>query len=261
MPGPDDAVIHVHTAEGQLGPYSRRQLAEQVESGALTTAAHIWSDGMSGWERLGDHPGFLEDLGEPGGVVPRHADESDDDYQDRLFGELVKASWDYLEDHNFAGHIDEVFLGAVITSTLDTGCSLIDLTSDGSHHYLRFEDLSDNSRVIFRMTHLTGSLAVSKVLGQRASVVIGYGERIGNVGKIMNALRSEMQSGYLRNPEPGTITVDGDLQSGYVYVQVDLYMNIDDYVTRDYRVDYSRLAGHIGATKHALRKYLRGRFG
>ncbi|MFT4627781.1 MAG: hypothetical protein ACI8PZ_006468, partial [Myxococcota bacterium] len=52
MPGPDDAVIHVHTAEGQLGPYSRRQLAEQVESGALTTAAHIWSDGMSGWERL-----------------------------------------------------------------------------------------------------------------------------------------------------------------------------------------------------------------
>ncbi len=261
MPGPDETVIHVHTAAGQLGPYSRRQLASQVDSGALALSSHIWVEGMSDWTRLEDNAEWLSDLGTGGGLVPQRPGESDDDYQDRLFGDLVKSSWDYLEDHTFASHIDEVFLGAVITSSLDSGFALIDITSDGQHHYLRFENMSDQSRLIFRMTHLTGSLSVAKVLGQRASVVIGYGERIGNVAKVMNAVRAEMQSGYLQNAEPGTITVDGDLQSGYVYVQVDLYLNIDDYVSRTYHIDYPRLTGHIGAAKNALAKYLRGRFG
>jgi hypothetical protein len=250
----------VSSTEGQHGPFSRRQLAAQVESGALARSAHIWTEGMSEWALLADHPAWLEELGTSGGLVPQRSGESEDDYQDRLFGDLVEASWEYLIDHDFAGHIDEVFLGAVITSTLDNGYSLIDISSDGKHHYLRFENLADKSRLIFRMTHLTSQLAVAKVLGQRASVVIGYGERIGNVGKIMTALRAEMQSGYLSNPEPGTITVDGDIKSGYVYCQVDLYMKIDDYVGRDYTIDYARLTGHVGAAEHALRKYLRGRF-
>ena len=172
----------------------------------------------------------------------------------------MTASWDYLSEHRFATHIDEVFLGAVITSTLDVGYSLIDISSDGTHHYLRFENLDDKSRIVVRLTHITGSLAVSKVLGQRASAVIGYGEKVGNISKVMSAIRAEMKSGYIRDPEPGTITVDGDLNSGYVTCQVDLFLDIDAYVARDYTIDHDKLATHIGATTHALRKYLRGRF-
>ncbi len=262
MPRPDEVALHLHTKEGRLGPLSRRDLAAQLESGEVPATAHLWMEGMSGWEQLDDHrEALLTDLDEPQpGAVPRAPGESEDDYLDRVFGGLVMASWDYLSEHRFANHIDEVFLGAVITSTLDVGYSLIDLNSDGTHHYLRFENLEDKSRIVVRLTHLTASLSVSKILGQRASAVIGYGEKIGNISKIMSAIQAEMKSGYIRDPEPGTITVDGDMGSGYVYCQVDLFVNIDDYVARDYTIDFPKLTTHIGATTHALRKYLRGRF-
>jgi hypothetical protein len=44
---------------------------------------------------------------------------------DLVFGSLVKARWDYQGEHAFASHIDEVFLGAVITACLDGGWSSI----------------------------------------------------------------------------------------------------------------------------------------
>jgi hypothetical protein len=185
---------------------------------------------------------------------------AEDNRLDGIFGDLVTKSWDYYEDHAFSGHIDEVFLGAIITSTLDSGCALIDISSDGTHHYLRFEDLEDHSRIVYRMTHLTGSLSQSRVLGQRASVVVGYGERVGAFQKIWKALEAEYKSGLVASPEPGTITVDGDMKSGYVYVQVDLFLCIDDYVGRDYTIDYKLLQDHLAASHNALRKYLRGRF-
>lgn len=260
-PGPDEMCLFVHGSQkGREGPFSRRQLAERIASGETDVeASHLWMEGLSGWVALSEHAALFEDLPEPTGPEPRAPGESEDDYKDRLFAGLVKSSWDWLYEQDFAGHIDEVFLGAIITATLDTGQQLIDITSDGTHHYLRFEDPSDHSRLIVRLTHLTGSLALSKVLGQKAKVTIGYGERVKNISKIMTAIRSEMQSGYL-SPEPGTITVDGDLQSGYVYVQVELFLSIDEYVSPTYDIAYESLTAHIDATENALRKYLRGRF-
>jgi len=263
MPGVDELAVHVHTAAGQqLGPLSRRALDESVKNGDVAGADHIWMQGMTDWIPLSDAGELLENLDAPDPTAEMAAlpGESDDDRQDRIFGGLVQKSWDYLEDHEFASHIDEVFLGAIITATLDTGHSLIDLSSNGTHHFLRFQSDEDKSRVIARVTHMTPSMAVSKVLGQRASVIIGYGEKLGSITKVMGAIRAEFQSGFLQDADPGTITVDGDIATGYVYCQVDMYWNIDDYVGRDYRIDYPKLTNHIGATRHALRKYLRGRF-
>jgi len=260
MPGPDEDALLVHGADGQMGPMSRRTLKTHLDEGRVAADDHLWMKGMGEWEPISAQEGLLDNLETAASEEARLPGESEDDHQDRIFTGLVKQSWDYLEDHEFAGHIDEVFLGAVITGTLDTGYSLIDLNSDGSHHYLRFQHMGDNSRIICRVTHLTGTLAVSKVLGQRASVVIGYGEKVGSINKVMSAIQAEMKSGFIQNPDPGTITVDGDLNSGYVYCQVDMYWDIDDYIAKDYRVDSAKLQAHIGATTHALRKYLRGRF-
>jgi hypothetical protein len=281
MPGPDEAVLHVHTAAGQRGPLSRRALTEALAAGTLPAEGHLWMKGMDAWEDLADHRDALAaGLGDPAPAAapaptPAPAPAADeappvaaapalealsDDALDAVFGGLVKDSWSWLGDQRFASHVDEVFLGAVITSTLDTGYSLIDLSSDGTHHFLRFENLTDRSRILFRLTHLTPTLAVSKVLGQRASAVIGYGERVRNLGKIWTAIQAEMKSSFLREADPGTITVDGDVQSGYVYCNVDLFLDIDAYVARDYRVDHALLSKHVAGTVHALRKYLRGRF-
>jgi hypothetical protein len=255
--------VLIHTSAGeQIGPFSRKQVADKLAKGELTGDDHFWFDGWSGWTKLADHDELVDlsvDSGDaPAGPAPG---ESEDDYLDRVFGELVQASWDWHDDHAFAQHVDEVFLGAVITATLDAGYQLIDLTSDGTHHYLRFEDPTDNSRMIFRLTHLTGSRSLAKILGHRASVIVGYGQRTKNIGQVMKAVQAEYKSGFIRDDEPGTISVDGDLQSGYVYVQVDLTWTIDEYVDRDYTIHYAHLTKHIRACRHALKKYLNGRFG
>jgi len=260
LPAPDTEAIHVHGAAGQLGPFSRRDIQDKLDAGDVKPEDHFWFDGMDGWITIASHPPLLEGLELPEAPTGPEPGESQDDYLDSVFGDLVQASWDYFNAHAFSSHVDEVFLGSVITSTLDQGYALIDLTSDGTHHYLRFEDLEDHSRVIYRLTHLTSDLTQARVLGQRAKVVVGYGEKMKNFAKVWKALQAEWKSGYLRTPEPGTITVDGDMQSGYIYVQIDMYWSIDEYIGADYDIDYAKLTLHVGACVHALRKYLRGRF-
>jgi len=297
LPEPDDELVYIHAAEGRVGPMSRRDLKAQIDAGQLTVNHHFWFSGMEGWQKIADQ-GALLSFGAvptaPAVAARVHPEANDlnaeeiaaamandnpvvmgnvgdfsahvepgspeDDRLDGIFGELVENSWEYYESHNFASHIDEVFLGAIITSTLDSECVLIDISSDGTHHYLRFEDLEDHSRIVYRMTHLTSGLTQAKVLGQRASIIVGYGERVGNFQKIWKALQAEYKSGLVSSPEPGTITVDGDMNSGYVYVQIDLFLTIDDYVGADYAVNYKQLQDHLAACHNALRKYLRGRF-
>ncbi len=263
LPGPDEVCLHAHTAAGRSGPFSRRDLASRVGSGGVSLSDHVWFEGLSDWVLLSGAQELLTEIGEPQtSANPAREGESDDEFQERVFSSLVKESWNYLNEHAFAESVDEMLVGAVITSTLDGGYSLIDLTSDGAHHHLRFEHLGDKERprVLFRLTHLTPSLAVAKVLGQRASVIIGYGERVANAGAVVTAMKAEWKSGFIQNAEPGTVTVDGDLGTGYVYCQVDLYWKLDDYIKPDFSVDYALLTTHIRATTHSLRKYLRGRF-
>lgn len=250
LPQGDAPAIYVQTAQGQGPAVTAAQLSSMLASGQLGPDAAIWYQGLAGWVRVADHPE----------LSPRRP--SSDDEHDRVFGELVKESWAYYKEHEQAGHVDEVLVGAIITVALDHGYSLIDLNSDGSHHYLRFENIGgDHSRMVFQLTHLTPGLAAARVLGQRMSVIVGYGEKMADFGRIWQALKAEFKSGYVQNPEPGTITVDGDVASGYVYVQVDLYLDIKHYIGERYAIDYKRLARDMNATVNALRKYLRGRFG
>ncbi len=294
LPGPDDAVVHVHSNEETIGPMSRRALKAKLDAGEVAQDDTFWFDGMADWAEIAQFPDLVAvDVADP---APEAAEEEDDepdaateeapaetkaatsdgapgygadgkadtpeedDALDLVFGSLVKASWDYHGDHRFASHIDEVFLGAIITACLDGGWCLIDLTSDGTHHYLRFEEMENHTRAIVRFTHLTPALATAKVLGQRASVIVGYGEKVKNFSVVWKALKAEYKSGLLQGSMPGTISVDGDMNAQYVYCQVPLFLSIDDYVSRDYSVDHVKLTNHFDATLNALRKYLRGRF-
>jgi hypothetical protein len=155
--------------------------------------------------------------------------------------------------------MDDLLVGALITVTLDAGHVLIDLTSDGSHHFLRFEDLDDRARVTMALTHLTRDVTMAKAVGQRASLVVGYGEPMKSFARVMDAIRKETKSGYLGSADPGIVTFDADSESQYVYAQIDLFLDIDAYVSDELEISYELLAGHVDATIHALRKFLRGR--
>lgn len=182
-----------------------------------------------------------------------------DDELDRVFAGLVEESWRYHNLVENTGRMDEVLVGALIAATLDSGQALIDLTSDGTNHFLRFEDPEDRSRVTMAITHLTRDVTTARAVGQRASLVVGYGEPIKSFGRVLNAMRQEAKSGYLGRAEPGIVTFDADSESQYLYTQVDLYLAIDDYVAEDFAVDYVKLGAHVAATVHALRKFLRAR--
>jgi len=268
LPPPNAAAIFVGTAQGQRpDPLSLDALLQQVASGQLPHEAMIWYEGLPSWVRLVDHPELraLLAMSQPRGATPAplalatDATRLSDDAMDRGFVQLINASWDYYQANRFAEHVDEVFIGAVITSTLDNGYSLIDLNSDGSNHFLRFQQMQESSRLIYQLRHLAHSPAEAKVLGHIASVTIGYGERSTNAGRLWNALKAEFKSGYIQSAEPGTITIDADMESGYIYGQVDLYWNISDYVDAQYQTDYPKLTEHIAVTINALRKYLHGR--
>lgn len=264
LPPPDAAALYVGSARGQAGPMPLDELVRQHASGQLPPDAAIWYEGLPEWVPLAAHPELQARLGgtshvpaAPNADVPMVA--ASDEELDRQFGELIERSWDYFNENLFANHVDEVFVGAVITSTLDNGFSLIDLTSDGTNHYLRFQQMEEHRRIIYQLRHLARTPAEAKVLGHVASVTIGYGERVGNLGRIWGAVKAEYKSGYIQSAEPGTVTIDADLESGYIYAQVDLYWNITDYVDHHYAADYAKLGAHVGASVHALRKYLHGR--
>lgn len=266
LPPSDAAALYVGSPQGQSGPMSLDELVRQHASGQIPPDAAIWYDGMAGWVRFADHPELRDRLGGGAGAAPAPAlaapaalSARSDDELDRQFGELIQGSWDYFNANLFAHHVDEVFIGAVITSTLDGGYSLIDLTSDGTNHYLRFQQMEEHTRIIYQLHHLARSPAEAKILGHVASVTIGYGERVSNLGRIWGAVKAEYKSGYLQSAEPGTVTIDVDLESGYIYAQIDLYWNITDYVDDHYVTDHAKLGAHIGASIHALRKYLHGR--
>lgn len=179
--------------------------------------------------------------------------------QDEIFVGLVKESWKHYNDTKQNSEMDDLLVGAVMAAQVEQGYSLIDLNSDGVLHYLRFEMLNSRQRLIFQLQNLAEDLVTAKVLGRRARIVIGYGEYVQNVSTIWSALKSEFKSGFLDATEPGVITTDADLASGYIYVQVPLILNIDQYFGANYQVNIQLMQTHIGATVQALAKYLRGR--
>ncbi len=179
--------------------------------------------------------------------------------QEQLFVSLVNASWERYHEVYQNERMDDLLVGAVIASCVEVGYSLIDLNSDGVHHYLRFEDLPTKQRLIFELKNLTENIVSAKVLGRHARVIIGYGQMVDNVRSAWQILKSEFKSGFLDPTEPGVITCDADLDTGYVYAQVPLLLDLDQYFGQGFEVNYGLLQKHIDATKQSLAKYLNGR--
>ncbi|MEL6181187.1 MAG: DUF4339 domain-containing protein [Myxococcota bacterium] len=269
---PDNRQWFCNSPEGNKGPFSHSQMLELMSRGVVTGQTWIWRDGFDNWTMVRDSGDFPETSSATSATSPSQdaaqalemmSSQQRDDHLDGIFSKLVENSWERYNRRLQASEVDEVLVGAVITATLDNGYALIDLESDGTSHRLRFEQLSSGNRIIFRLTHNTGNLLSAKVLGHEAKVTVGYGERVREFGRVWKALRQEMKGGYVRQAEPGIITVDGDMSSQYVYVLVGMIWDLDDYLDPNdpYVVRYPKLTEDIGASIHALRKYLKGRLG
>lgn len=185
--------------------------------------------------------------------------EGDHVDKEKVFTELLEHSWKRYEELFHNERMDDVLLGAVVASCVRDGYLLLDLSSDGITHYVRFEDPADHTRLIFRLRHLAEELAVARVLGNLAEVVIGYGQRVDKLGSRWNKLRSDVKDAFLVTDEPGVITFDAELSGGYLYAQIPLLLNLSAYLKKELEVDVQLIRSHIDATVHALRQVLQGR--
>jgi hypothetical protein len=177
-----------------------------------------------------------------------------------VFVDLVKKSWKVFGEMDHATRVDDIFLGAVIASAVRLGRCLIDLESDGTSHFVRFEDMQNRARMTFRLTHLTPSLSAASVSGHQASVTIGVGRQVNDVGRLWGAMKQEFKSAFVMSDEPGIVTLDADMASGYVYAQVPLIWKLEEYLGAGAMVpDYEKIASHIYCCEVSLYKYLDGR--
>lgn len=178
-----------------------------------------------------------------------------------IFVDLVAKSWKRHEERTRNSQTDDLLVGAIIASSVNQGWALIDLGSNGSSHMLRFDHAASRTRLVVEVMSLGEDLATAKILGRLANVEVGYGMRVDNMNQVLQAVKSEIKSAMLVSSEPGVITVDGDISTGYVYAQITLLLDLDEYLTGPLQVDYAKLQGHLGAVVHSLNKYLRGRLG
>jgi hypothetical protein len=254
---------------------SADELVAQVAAGKLPPNVLVWWPGLEDWVALDSQPELAARLNgaqappppppapmpppQAADAVARAKPTASDAELDKIFVGIVEKSWKYhhlLEDTQ---RMDDVLVGALIAATLETGRALIDVESDGTNHFLRFQDPDDRSRVSIAVTHLTRDITTAKAVGQRAAITFAYGEAITKFGQIIDAMRKEAKSGYVKSAEPGIVTFDKEDESKYLYAQIDLFMDIDDYISSKFEVDGQKLTSWVSACTHAMRKFLRGR--
>lgn len=181
--------------------------------------------------------------------------------QDAIFGQLIKTSWNRYEEQSRNREMDDVFVGAVITAEVAAGGLLLDLQSDGDNHYLRFERHETGERTYFELGHVTRELMQAKVLGHYARVVAGYGERVRNAAAYISGWKREFTSDLIDQNEPGIVVFDAEVDEGYIYAEVLLYLDLDPYLAGGHQVDYQKLQRDLGALRASLSKMLHGRLG
>lgn len=174
------------------------------------------------------------------------------------FTTLVAASWKRYNAWEYSRRADDVALGAVITSYVSGGWRLIDLESDGTSHMVRFQAGQGTDRLLVRLVALCEDPVRAKALGRLVEVQVAYGLRANDFSAIKQAIKDELKSNMVENAsEPGVITVDGDMSTGYVYATVPLILDLDDYF--DGFTVKAPIAGDLHVAAQSLHKYLTGR--
>jgi hypothetical protein len=174
------------------------------------------------------------------------------------FTALVASSWKRHNAWEYSRRADDIALGATITSYVSGGWRLIDLESDGTAHMVRFQAGNGTDRLLVRLTALCEDPVRAKALGRLVQVEVAYGVRANDFSAIKQAIKDELKSSMVANSsEPGVITVDGDVSTGYVYASVPLILDLDDYF--EGFTQKTPIVGDLHAAAHSLHKYLMGR--
>jgi hypothetical protein len=177
----------------------------------------------------------------------------------QVFLDLVEASRRHFHEAFVSSRIGDAVIGAVIVWGVGHGYSLIGLNSDGENHHLRLEDLVRSTRVLFRLTHLTGRVTLPTIHGHLATIAVGLGERVPDVSRRFRAMGSDVAALFAVGTEPGVVSFAADVTSGYLYCQLGLVVDLDTYAAASLKVDRAILGTHLDGVLHTLGRIIRGK--
>ncbi len=170
------------------------------------------------------------------------------------FEQLIKDSWKLAEEEHTATYIDEVFIGGLVSTMLESGHALFDVSSTGDYHNMMFENLDSQDRIIIQVRHDSNALAEAKTLGHRMQFTCGYGMRAKKMGKLISSSWRESLSSSLG--DIGSIMYD--VQGNYLFASMPLYITADDYIDLDTLVpDFERIAEDISAITEKLKEFVK----
>ncbi|HJH29282.1 MAG TPA: hypothetical protein C5S51_06260 [Methanosarcinaceae archaeon] len=170
------------------------------------------------------------------------------------FKQLIKDSWKLAEEEQAATYIDEVFIGGVVSTMLESGHALFDMSSTGDYHNMMFENLDNQDRIIIQVRHENNALAEAKTLGHRMQFTCGYGMRAKKIGKLVSSSWRESLSGSLG--DIGSIMYD--VQGNYLFASMPLYIIADDYVDLDTLMpDFDKMAEDLSEIMEKLKEFVK----
>ncbi|MBW6471302.1 MAG: hypothetical protein K0A90_08810 [Methanosarcinaceae archaeon] len=170
------------------------------------------------------------------------------------FEQLIKDSWKLAEEEHAATYIDEVFIGGLVSTMLESGHALFDISSTGDYHNMMFENLGNQDRVVIQIQHTSNALAEAKTLGHRMQFTCGYGMRAKKIGKLISSSWRESLSSLLG--DIGSIMYD--VQGNYLFASMPLYIKADDYVDLGTLVpDFERIAEDMSAIMEKLKEFVK----
>lgn len=185
-----------------------------------------------------------------------------EELEQRFIG-LVEDSWRRFDEVERATWVDDAFVGHVIKAHLDHGRFLLDLTSDGTAHYLVFSS-KDRVRNVVRLDHSRAEdFSFAKAVGHLTTVTLGYSKAFPDISKILSAVRSELKSGLAGTgriegyEDPGVIKVDAE--GTFATAATALLLDLKDHVDLEtLGCDTARLWEDFSAVYQSLEKYLEG---
>jgi hypothetical protein len=173
---------------------------------------------------------------------------------EKRFIELIKKGWNLKTEENKAEYIDEVFLGAIITSLTDNDFVLMDIASDGNLHYFQFEHLENWDRVRITAEVLPHSLTDVKVIGARMYVEFSYGVMVKGVPP---ELLGFSLKGYLSQKLSNIGSITFHYENYYLFVNCATYLLINDYINFEtLEIDWKKLNEDIAAIINSLFEYI-----
>lgn len=170
---------------------------------------------------------------------------------DERFAAMVQVSVAHQRRLDWALRVDELLMGACVSSIVDRGYVLLDLDGLEVGQRAVFDRNDDSRHARLSLEPLSPVNAAGDATERHVKVTMSWGRDVADADAAFATLRAEANDD---ETPPGAFTSDVNMVSSSATTSVDLIWVADDFVTEDHTVDRSEIDASITAILHALER-------